>query len=130
MYFQKCSQCGFLTLVNDTPDTWCFNCTSRFPVYYKKWKMDNPGKNLDDFKGEVGLAFSGIDLKHTVSENNKQALIKNPTKSQVKRRSYLRAGYPLDRGGFTEYSSMQARLYLLGAIMVIVGVLIMYFFDI
>ncbi len=111
-YYLKCDNCGFLTEVISENQTWCLNCTQQFPLFYKRWHVNNK-RSLDDYKKEVCIAYSELDIKLIVNKNNIEKLIDSPTKEQRIRRTLIKEGRPLDRGGFYEWDWRQFRLYLL-----------------
>lgn len=125
-YFLKCERCGFLTEIKHENHNYCYNCTQRFNNYFKLWNTKNKSKNLNDYKESICIKVSKESLGDTRAKNAKLA-INNPTSDQVKRRTYIKKGIPLDRGGHTEWDwdSIKRRYLVLAIIAVILVVLIL-----
>lgn len=126
-YYLKCDTCGYLTEIDSENHTWCYNCTTRFPNYYKGWKPSSGDKSLEKYKNEVCIPYSSINAKLIVTPNNKKAEIINPSKEQIKRRVYLKDGFPLDRGGFTEWDFRQVKMYLVGILIIFGSIAVIAF---
>lgn len=112
-YYLKCSNCGFLTEIDNKNHTWCFNCTEQFPIFYKKWQTTNKDKSLADYQKEICISYTHLDEKSIVGKNNAETKIDSPTKDQRIRRTLIKEGRPLDRGGHTEWDFRQFKMYIL-----------------
>ena len=119
-WYLKCSNCGYLTKIESIKHNWCYNCTELFPNGFKKWKMKNMNGTMEQYQSQICEKYSDDDIKLTINPKNRKLEIKNPTSKQRKRRAYIKEGFPLDRGGFTEWDSEQFKKYHLPVIVVIV----------
>lgn len=129
-YFLKCKECGFLTEILNENHTWCYNCTKRFDNYYKGWQPENGEKNLENYKKSICIAYSDLDIKLIVIQNNKKTEITEPTKEQIKRRAYIKEGIPLDRGGHYEWDFNQLKMFFLWILIIFGGLfLIVYLIN-
>lgn len=121
-YYLKCPSCGYLTKIDSINKSWCFNCTELFPNGFKKWKLKNRDGTLEQYQRLICEKYSDNDIATIIIPKNRKLEIKNPTSKQLKRRAYIKEGFPLDRGGFTEWDFDQFKKYHLP---VIVGIVIL-----
>jgi len=129
-YYLKCSNCGYLTKIENENHNYCWNCTQIFSNCFKKWKLQNEGGKLEEYKRLVCEKYSEYEVKDYVNPRNRKVEIKKPNGDQIKRRRYIEEGVPLDRGGFTEWDMNQAiKHYVLLVIIIVILVLLMIFMD-
>lgn len=125
-YFLKCTNCGYRTEIDKENQTWCPNCTVRFANYYKKWRFENGGKLLEEYRKVNCERFTETEIKDFVNPNNRKAEIRNPTGEQIKRRAYIKEGIPLDRGGHTEWDMDQIKKFYVPVLIVVFIVVLLF----
>jgi len=127
-YFLKCSNCGYLTEVTGENHNWCYNCTKRFPNYYKLWRQNGNGQSLEQYQLEMCKKYEDAEIKSIVNPRNKKLEIKDTNKELITRRRYIKEGIPLDRGGHMVWSSAQIKMFYI-PVLILAGIiiLVMYF---
>jgi hypothetical protein len=129
-YFLSCKNCGYKTEIVRENHTWCYNCTKRFPNYYRLWKHNGEGQTLEQYQNEICEKFVETEIKSFVNPQNRKVEIRNVAKEIVVRRRYIKEGIPLDKGGFTEWDGKHIKKhYILMMILLVLLVLIVIFLE-
>jgi hypothetical protein len=124
-HFLKCTNCGYLTEIVRENHSWCYNCTKRFSNYYKLWKTQNNGQNLEAYQKDVCEKITDLEIKSFVNPQNKKVEIKNPSKNLIIRRRYIDEGIPLDRGGHFEWDINQIKKFRIPMLIIIVALILL-----
>ncbi len=123
-YYLKCKNCNYLTEIIDKNVTYCFNCTRKFDNNFNSWQLKSGSNDIDRYKKETCTTYNMNKDSATIKSHNQKYKKTDLTKEERIRRTYLKEGYPLDRGGFTEWTLKQYLLSKIWYAIIIGGLLL------